>query len=310
MAEERGAGNPHATCCGSRRWATASGDPVGEAARPLPIPIRPRTLMDEQSTDVSPVASYDEVKGSAAIATVAIVVLFGAFPLFSRDCVLVVAAAIAALTLVAWAKHWHSALPVGTFCAVCIVFALVGFPSQLWFAIGLVLCALVLRVSSGSSRPSWLRVGVFTREVAWWLAVSIFASATGLLVWLSCLRPDIGDLVERFVPDWPVPVLVLGGLAFSIVNAAVEELAYRGVLMDALEKTAGARLALLGQAAAFGVLHINGFPRGWVGIVLASVFGLLMGIVRRRSFGLLAPWIAHVCIDVVIVILLVDYGRA
>src|SRR5215813_13811236 len=39
MSEERGAGNPHATFCGSRRWATASGDPVGEAVRSLPIPI-------------------------------------------------------------------------------------------------------------------------------------------------------------------------------------------------------------------------------------------------------------------------------
>ena len=29
-AEERGAGNPHATFCGSRGRATASGDPVGE----------------------------------------------------------------------------------------------------------------------------------------------------------------------------------------------------------------------------------------------------------------------------------------
>ena len=27
-SEERSAGNPHATICGNRRWATASGDPV------------------------------------------------------------------------------------------------------------------------------------------------------------------------------------------------------------------------------------------------------------------------------------------
>jgi hypothetical protein len=39
IAEARRAGNPLATCRGSRRWATASGDPVGEVARPLPIPI-------------------------------------------------------------------------------------------------------------------------------------------------------------------------------------------------------------------------------------------------------------------------------
>jgi hypothetical protein len=34
----------HATFCGSRRWVTASGDPVGEVVRPPPIPIRLRLL--------------------------------------------------------------------------------------------------------------------------------------------------------------------------------------------------------------------------------------------------------------------------
>src|SRR5487761_2349091 len=38
-AEERGAGNPHATFCGNRRRATASGDPVGGEKSPsLPRP--------------------------------------------------------------------------------------------------------------------------------------------------------------------------------------------------------------------------------------------------------------------------------
>ena len=32
-SEERSAGNPHATFCGSRGWATASGDPVGTRKR-------------------------------------------------------------------------------------------------------------------------------------------------------------------------------------------------------------------------------------------------------------------------------------
>src|SRR5450756_2575191 len=40
-AEERGAGNPHATFCGSRGRATASGDPVGgEKSSSLPRPSR------------------------------------------------------------------------------------------------------------------------------------------------------------------------------------------------------------------------------------------------------------------------------
>jgi hypothetical protein len=41
-AEERGAGNPHATFCGNRRRVTASGDPVGDAARRPSIPMGSR----------------------------------------------------------------------------------------------------------------------------------------------------------------------------------------------------------------------------------------------------------------------------
>jgi hypothetical protein len=38
--EERGAVKPHATFCGNRGRATASGDPVGDVVRRPPIPIR------------------------------------------------------------------------------------------------------------------------------------------------------------------------------------------------------------------------------------------------------------------------------
>jgi uncharacterized protein len=106
-------------------------------------------------------------------------------------------------------------------------------------------------------------------------------------------------------------LLVLGGLLFSIVNAAVEEGAYRGVIMAALDKSIGSGVAsMLLQAAAFGILHINGFPRGWIGVGLASVFGVLMALIRRRSQGMIAPWAAHVCTDIVIVGIVMFLARA
>ena len=37
-SEERRAGNLHAAFCGSRRWVTASGDPVGWIVRSAPYP--------------------------------------------------------------------------------------------------------------------------------------------------------------------------------------------------------------------------------------------------------------------------------
>jgi membrane protease YdiL (CAAX protease family) len=71
--------------------------------------------------------------------------------------------------------------------------------------------------------------------------------------------------------------------------------------LHALDSTLGAGFAaLLLQAFAFGAIHIRGFPRGWLGVGLACIFGLFMGVIRRRGGGMFAPWIAHVFTDVVI----------
>jgi hypothetical protein len=95
-----------------------------------------------------------------------------------------------------------------------------------------------------------------------------------------------------------------------MVNAAVEEGAYRGVILHALDRSLGPGFAaLLLQALAFGAIHIRGFPRGWIGVGLACIYGLLMGVIRRRAGGMFAPWIAHVFTDVVIAGILVFLAR-
>jgi CAAX protease family protein len=102
---------------------------------------------------------------------------------------------------------------------------------------------------------------------------------------------------------------IAGGLIFSMVNAAVEEDAYRGMLMHGLDSALGrGPAALVLQALAFGALHVQGCPRGALGFGLASIFGLLRGIIRRRSDGMFAPWLAHVFTDIVIAGIIPD-GR-
>ena len=266
--------------------------------------------MDDQTKMVSGEASQ-QVSDGGPLVTLAIVVLFAAFPLLTPKLMVGIGGLIAVLTAIGWCMRWTMAAAVGVFSVFCVAFALFGLPSQLWFAIGLAGYAAALKLSPHREGAEWFRAGTVTRDVCLLIAVSILTSAIALVMWFVTLRPDIGDLIARFVPDWPWPALILGGLIFSMLNAAVEELAYRGVLMDALEKSIGPGfVALLGQAAAFGVLHINGFPRGWMGVALASVFGVLMGLLRRRSGGLLAPWAAHVCSDIVIVAVVVFFAQA
>jgi membrane protease YdiL (CAAX protease family) len=62
---------------------------------------------------------------------------------------------------------------------------------------------------------------------------------------------------------------------------------------------------LLVEAVGFGFWHFRGFPSGWLGVGLAAVFAFFMGILRQRSKGLLASWVAHIFADTTIYIMVV-----
>jgi membrane protease YdiL (CAAX protease family) len=148
--------------------------------------------------------------------------------------------------------------------------------------------------------PRWFERGRL--DGATWLLIvaSLVVSSTALVAWFALAKPDYGEVVAMF-PEVPTPALFVGVVMFAVLNAALEETIYRGVVMGALDASLGAGMVpVLLQAVLFGILHINGFPRGPVGIGLATIYGMMMGLVRRKSGGMLAPWIAHVGTDVTI----------
>jgi membrane protease YdiL (CAAX protease family) len=126
--------------------------------------------------------------------------------------------------------------------------------------------------------------------------------------WLRFAKPDLHDLVAA-VPSLPWPVLVMGATAFVAINATVEELIWRGVLLDRLTPLFGGSAAVALQAVSFGAAHAHGFPRGAVGVILVAVWGAMLGALRRASAGLLAPWLAHVTADTVIAVLVLGMAR-
>ena len=130
--------------------------------------------------------------------------------------------------------------------------------------------------------------------------VTVIASVIALLLYAWLAKPDVadtaGDLGE--LPVWAIPVV---GLAFAVVNPAVEEALYRGVLYRALESETGSvRLTITAQAIAFGALHVAGFPGGAVGMGLAGIWGAVLGLFRARTGGLRWSWWAHVATNIVI----------
>jgi membrane protease YdiL (CAAX protease family) len=249
----------------------------------------------------------DGARSGAARSETAIVLALTALltivPLVPLVAAAPLAVAILALTVLAWRRRAPSATSLGVLAAACVVLGVVGVgPQQVVFPLAFALYAVVVRrVLWLHGAAAWFRRGALNGGLLV-LAVGIAAiSGIALLAWHEVARPDLQDLVRAFVPDLPIWLLVPGALVFALLNAAIEEGAYRGVALAALDVALGPGLAaIVLQAMAFGALHVHGFPRGATGVGLACLYGLALGALRRRAGGLLAPWIAHVLTDLVV----------
>jgi membrane protease YdiL (CAAX protease family) len=94
-------------------------------------------------------------------------------------------------------------------------------------------------------------------------------------------RPSGGDAVL-----WTLLVAAVGG---------AEELVFRGVLFDALQRIGGAVSATVACAIAFALLHVPLY--GWRALPLDVGVGMWLGGLRMLSGGVTAPAVAHVVAD-------------
>jgi membrane protease YdiL (CAAX protease family) len=238
-----------------------------------------------------------------ALLVVSVTLLSIAAPLVPTSAATAAAGGIVVLAMLAWYKRCPAAAPLSAFCVIClgVIFAGVRyFPVIL--AVGLLGYVGIVRIVSWlRGTATWARWGSFDAGVCLLSVGAWLLAAAALSSWYLVLHPNVADIVNAYVPALPLGLLIAGGVIFAMLNAAVEEAAYRGVFLHALDRSLGPGFAaLLLQALAFGAIHIRGFPRGWIGVGLACIFGLLMGLIRRRAGGMFAPWITHVFTDVVI----------
>lgn len=202
------------------------------------------------------------------------------------------------------------ALFVATFAAVSLL-ALAVPALSLWpvpLAVSLVVFWSATRAGPLAWSAPWLRAGRIDRRSLALIAAIVPVAAAALVVW-SVVDGDAAaghdvyrDLAERYAP-WQ---LVLGAVGFCLINAAAEELAFNGVVQTAVSGAFATPVAVASTACVFGAAHWYGFPSGWLGVLLAASYGLVLGALRAVSGGLLAPWIAHVFADATIVVLLLS----
>jgi membrane protease YdiL (CAAX protease family) len=208
------------------------------------------------------------------------------------------------VTGIAWKRRAAAASSVGLLFITALVLSLAGVgPQQVTFALAFaVYFAVLSRVAWLRPAGRWLTAGRMDGKLL--AAAAVFAAVAGiaLLGWQLAAQPHLADLVRTFVPDWPLWLLAPAAFLLAVVNAAVEEAAYRGVVMDALDRSIGRRVvSVILQASAFATLHFqSGFPRGTIGVALAFVYGVALGLLRHHAGGLMAPFLTHVLTDLVI----------
>ncbi len=150
-----------------------------------------------------------------------------------------------------------------------------------------------------ADRPEWPRAGRLGVDVALLMLATAAVSAVALAGWAWLSDPDPGPYLGA-LRDRPAIVALFGVLAFSLANSVVEEAVFRGVFQTELTGLLPAAAAIGVQAVGFGLLHLTGFPSGWLGVLLATVYGLLLGLIRHRAGGMLAPYLTHVLADLTI----------
>jgi membrane protease YdiL (CAAX protease family) len=215
------------------------------------------------------------------------------------------------LVLAASRMREPAPLHVAVLCALAALASVTrGFGIHPFPLLG-ALCAYGLIVL-GTER---LRQGVAWTHSGLWgpgtLRLSLLTALlplVGMPLWRLLAGPDVDQAVDYIaaIPVWILPAV---GVFFALVNALVEEITFRGVLLDALWSAVGLRAALVLQAVAFGLVHIDGLPNGPWGAGLAGCYGLLLGLIRVRARGMVAPCVAHVLADLVIFGWLVAWAR-
>ena len=190
-----------------------------------------------------------------------------------------------------------------TACFIVMPFmfpALRGWPFNLLIPFS-IYKAMTQMFSSLRQSTYWIRVGRFTGDIIVMMIATALISGIALYAWNRLLKPDLSIHLNHLqdIPHWLYP---LAGVGFSIGNAALEEFIFRGVIMQVLDSAFGpAIMSVVLQAWLFGSVHYRqGFPNGAWGIAMTFVYGIMLGAIRRRSQGMLAPVITHLFADAVI----------
>ena len=108
--------------------------------------------------------------------------------------------------------------------------------------------------------------------------------------------PGYQDVANMTFVGQPLPFLIL---TVGIIGPIAEELLFRGLIFDRLDRYLGSRPAIFISALIFGAVHLN-----MVQFIYASIIGILFAYFYSRYRNIWIPIIAHITVNMAGVVLM------
>lgn len=129
----------------------------------------------------------------------------------------------------------------------------------------------------------------------------LLLAVAGLYVGFLALSLVFPETVARWMARGPsrdaaVPalVLLLGSIRKVVLGPLVEEILFRGILLQLWARRFGVRAAVVASALCFALLHMD--------LIGSFVFGVVMAALYVRTGSLLVPIVAHALFNAVVVV--------
>ncbi|MEH7179178.1 CPBP family intramembrane glutamic endopeptidase [Neobacillus vireti] len=138
-----------------------------------------------------------------------------------------------------------------------------------------------------SQLPKWnstITLPFHTIKVSYFLIIGLAVSSTLLIPMV--LNQEMSDIKS----------MVLFGILFAIINATLEEIIWRGILLSSIRKYVSTFYAIMITSLGFGLLHISiGIPL--LISLLFSFGGLFYAIVVLKTNSIYPAIIFHIVIN-------------
>lgn len=163
-----------------------------------------------------------------------------------------------------------------------------GLAATLYYALAFVPLILLGWILGRLCGQPAFRIG--DRPARWGL-IGLGAGALGFLATLG-LSGIRGTLVPGEAATGPTLLLLLG-VALTLLQVSAEEVLFRGWLQVVLVSRIGTVGGILLTAVLFSAFHLIGGALGGLSLVNLLLGGLWFGLLAHRSGGLVAPVLAH-----------------